>query len=307
MIHPLRHLGSFDPRGVQLACARSLLAVATLSVIVFNSDDVLFMRLGDEPAVRCGGVRALSLWCLAQGDDGSLTVARTVSVLVLGAVVAGFSPRWTCVPHWYVSYSLCVSMTLPNGGEYVAQIATMLLIPVCLGDHRTWQWLRPASALSARWRGAGLAAMRVLQVQVFVIYAHAAWTKSMEQGWRDGTAEYVISFDPHYGLYPPVREAFLPLLSSPSVVMGATWSTIGVEVAIAVLALGPRRMRLVALGLALLLHGGIVVLLGMPSFGLIMIALLLMNATGGKGRSGPSPDRPVPSGLVDGSHPDGTG
>ncbi|GIF11378.1 sporulation-delaying protein SdpB family protein [Actinoplanes teichomyceticus] len=289
MIDPLRHLPAYDPRGLWLACARSMFAAATLSIIVCNPDDVLFLRVGDQSAVRCGGVQGLSLWCLGQVGDGDLSLARIVSVLVLGLVVVGFRPRWTCIPHWYVTYSLCVSMTLPNGGEHVAQIATMLLIPLCLGDHRTWQWQSPVTALHASWRGASLAAMYVFRVQVCIIYAHAAWSKLMEQSWRDGTAEYVIFFDPHYGPYPPVREALLPVLSSPSVIVGLTWSTIGMEIAIAVLALGTRRMRLAALGLAVLLHGGIIALMGMPSFGLIMIALLTTNAVAGANQAGPAP------------------
>jgi antimicrobial peptide system SdpB family protein len=289
MIHPLKDLRTFDPRGIWLASARSMLAAATLSVIVCNPDDVLFMRAGERPAISCHGVRNLSLWCLGQADNGDLSVARAVSVLVLGAVLAGYSPRLTCVPHWYVTYSLCVSMTLPNGGEHVAQIATMLLIPVCLGDRRTWQWSSPETAQRARWRGAALAAMLVLRIQVSIIYAHAAWSKLMEEGWRDGTAEYVIFFDPHYGPYPPVREMLRPLLSSPAIIAGVTWATVGVEIAIAVLALGTRRMRLVALGLAVILHTGIIALMGMPSFGLIMIALLTMNAVAGANRAGLPP------------------
>jgi antimicrobial peptide system SdpB family protein len=289
-------LRTFDPRGLRLATARSLLAVATLSVIVTNPDDVLFMHQGDLPAVRCGGIRDLSLWCLGQGS-GAMMVARVLSIAVLGAVVAGFRPRWTCIPHWYVSYSLCVSMTLPNGGEHVAQIATMLLIPASLGDRRTWQWRRPTTALQARWRGASYASVLVLRAQVFIIYAHAAWSKLASQGWREGTAEYVIFFDPHYGPYPPMREALSPLLSSPTVIAAATWSTIGIEVAIAVLALGTRRMRLGALGLALLLHLGIIVLMGMPSFGLIMIALLMINAVPGSDPTGPTPSYPKGSSV----------
>src|SRR5207248_6980165 len=127
--------------------------------------------------VRCEGIRSLSLWCLTGDTDAGLSIARVVSIAILAVVLSGFSPRWTCIPHWYINFSLAASMSLANGGDKVTQVATMLLIPVCLGDDRRWQWSFPASSLPGRWRGRSFAAHWALRCQVFIIYLIAATSK----------------------------------------------------------------------------------------------------------------------------------
>ena len=150
----LRNATDFDPRGRPLAAGRLLLALATLTSVVFTSDAELF---SDATAVsggmRCEGLRSLSLWCLNGDVADSYLAARVITIAVLVLVVIGYRPRWTCIPHWYVTFSLTASMSAINGGDSVAVIATMLMVLLCLGDGRVWQWSRPSEPLPARWRG----------------------------------------------------------------------------------------------------------------------------------------------------------
>lgn len=264
-----------DPRGTALAVARTVLAGAELSVLLFSTDDRLFYPLPGLPqGIRCGGPRALSLWCVTGGHEG-LSVSRAVAVGVLILVAIGYRPRWTCVPHWYVAFSIAESLTLPNGGEEVAQIATMLLIPVCLGDQRVWQWSRPVRPLSLRARGAATATLLVLRLQCAIIYGTAGVSKLLLAPWRKGSALDSVAFDPNFGM--PSDVAHL-LDSGPGYVVShlLTWSVPATELAIAVLVLGGRRMRLGALNLGVALHVGIIALMGLFSFGLVMIATLVV-------------------------------
>jgi antimicrobial peptide system SdpB family protein len=148
----------FEPRGMPLSVGRSLLAFAESTVLLANPDRVLFSPFPDTPPdAVCSGVSMLSLWCVTGAGALSHSADRIVAITVLGVVVLGFRPRWLCVPHWYVAFSLAVDMTFINGGEQVAQILAGLLIPVCLGDRRRWQWARPTEPMSPAWRGSACA------------------------------------------------------------------------------------------------------------------------------------------------------
>jgi antimicrobial peptide system SdpB family protein len=124
-----------EPRGPALAVGRVLLALAQLATLAFNSDGVLFAQ---PDGMRCDGLGALSMWCLVQGTNHGLLVIRIVSISVLLVVLSGYRPRLTCVPHWYVAFGMIIAMPVANGGDRALQVATLLLIPVCLGDDRTW-------------------------------------------------------------------------------------------------------------------------------------------------------------------------
>jgi sporulation delaying protein B len=265
----------FEPRGWPLSLARTVSAAATLTVILWTPNGALFAYTAADPdGVRCGGTSALSLWCVAGSSGWVLVLDRVLAVAVLAATALGWRPRWTCVPHWYVTYSLAVGMTLPNGGETVAQILTLLLIPVCLADDRRWQWSRPAGPLPPSWRGAAWAAALTLRLQASIVYGVAGISKLMVAQWRDGTAMYAVFHDPGYGLPPELLRRVGPLLDSVVVMSALTWIVPVLEIAIAVAVLGTRRSRGAAVLVGGVLHVGIICGLGLFSFGLIMIALL---------------------------------
>jgi antimicrobial peptide system SdpB family protein len=266
----------FEPRGWPLSLARTVSAAATLTVILCTPDGALFAYTNADPdGVRCGGISALSLWCVAGSTGWVLVLDRTLAVAVLAAAAAGWRPRWTCLPHWYVTYSLAVGMTLPNGGETVAQILTLLLVPICLADDRRWQWSAPAGPLPPSWRGAAWAATLTLRLQAGLVYGVAGLSKLLVPQWRDGTAMYAVFHDPGYGLPAELLPRVSPLVDSGVVVSALTWAVPVLEIAIAVAVLGTRRSRGAAVLIGGMLHLGIICALGLFSFGLIMIALLL--------------------------------
>jgi len=267
---------SFEPRALPLAVIRSIFAVAELIGIIWTPDRALFVHEPGLPdGMRCAGIRGLSLWCVVGPSPGGLIGSRIVATVILVAVISGYRPRWTCVPQWFVTFSMTASVTLPYGADMVAAIATMLLIPVLLGDDRTWHWARPHHPLSPMWRGSAYAAWWALRCQIAIIYFDSAISKITVPQWRDGTAMYTVFVDPNYGLPPVFRHALGPVLSSEIVIGLITWSVISIELGIAVCALAGRRGRRAGVVLAILLHGGIILAVGLVSFGLIMIALVL--------------------------------
>ncbi|MET8760877.1 sporulation-delaying protein SdpB family protein [Lentzea sp. NPDC004782] len=268
-----------DPRGRALAVGRSLIAAGGLVVLLFSPDTALFDDLVWPPdGMRCSGVRAAALWCLAGSSDHGLLLSRVISIAVLLLVLSGFSPRWTCIPHWYVAFSLGVSSTTANGGESVAQIATVLLIPICLGDSRLWQWTSPTSPLPPAWRGSAAAALLATRGQLVVIYLTAVVSKLMDPFWRNGTALRNVAADPLFGFPHAVRQLLQPLFDAPPLLAAATWSVIGVQMLVVAGIVAPGRGRArIALVLGVCLHLAIGVLMNLLSFGLIMIGLLVIG------------------------------
>ncbi|KAA2253099.1 hypothetical protein F0L68_33665 [Solihabitans fulvus] len=264
-------------RGVALAGGRSLLAFSALATILFSTNSALFPQTSEHPlGIHCAGLRAVSLWCATGSTDTGMTVSRVISAIVLVVSMTGFRPAWTCVPHWYVTFSLAAAMPESNGGDKIAQIATLLLIPMCLGDDRTWHWEAIARPLPASWRGGALAAHVMLRAQLLAVYVGAALSKLTDPLWRQGSAMYVISRMPQFGFSSSLGGLVKTVLSSYWSVAILSWSIIAVQIVIAALILAPRRFRFIALVLATVLHLGILVLMDLVSFGLIMIAVLLM-------------------------------
>ncbi|WP_405015696.1 hypothetical protein OHV05_00290 [Kitasatospora sp. NBC_00070] len=274
--------------GRGIAAGRSLLALTQLVTLLCTPDAALFAAGGlGAVAPRCDGLRALGLWCLGP-PDGTLTARRLLAAAGLVLVASGFLPRWTCLLHWYLTFALTTATGLADAGDAAARIATLLLVPILLGDTRRWHWRSRADALPPLWRGAGHAAQLLLRLQVSVVYLHAALSKLAAPAWRDGTAMYYWLHGHYWGAAAGLRPWVDPILEHGWSVRALGWSVVGLELALAACMPAPARFRRAAVPGAVLLHGGIIVLMGLFGFGLTMIALVLLACAGtGKGESTP--------------------
>jgi antimicrobial peptide system SdpB family protein len=259
-----------------VAAGRSLLAIGQLTTLSASTGSVLFARTPESPVTRCSGLRGGSLWCLTGAGPTALLAGQVIAGAVLVAVVAGYRPRWTAVPHCYVAFSLHASLAFPNGGEYAAQIATLLLLPICLGDRRTWQW-GPPGPVAPAWRGAGQAAHLAARGQLLIIYLWAAVAKLTSPSWRHGSAVRSIVDDPLYGATPWLRQVLRVPLESGLVVALLSWAVVAVELGIAGSMLGRARVRRYGLIGAVALHLSIIVSMGLPGFSLVMIGFVLVG------------------------------
>jgi antimicrobial peptide system SdpB family protein len=273
----VRSAEAFEPRGLALAIGRSLLAFAELTVLLANPDSILFGSVPTgPPSELCQGVGSISLWCIATSGSQPHAMASPLAIIILATVIVGFQPRWLCIPHWYVAFSIAVRTTAIDGGDRAAQILTLLLIPICLGDRRTWHWHRIPTPLPLNWRGAAYAAHVLLRCQIAVIYLEAAVSKLSTSSWRHGTALPIILNDPYFGLPHALRPIAGHVLGSQWVGASATWSVIALEVFICLSMAFGARVRRWALYCGICLHVMIILAMGLFSFGLTMIALLMV-------------------------------
>jgi hypothetical protein len=114
-------------------------------------------------------------------------------------------------------------------------------------------------------------ALRLIQVQMTIIYASAAWSKLHGASWRDGTALYIVShMNDHFGRWPGMVRWFDQLW----LVQLQTWGVLTIEMLLPLaLWLKPTRTMAIVVGIAL--HLGIEASMHLFLFQWIMIVGLL--------------------------------
>jgi antimicrobial peptide system SdpB family protein len=172
-----------------------------------------------------------------------------------------------------------MSVSLPDGGDQVARIVGLLLIPLTLIDDRRWHWLPATRPIGPFGSGVGAAFIIAIRIQVAAIYLNSAVAKFGTDAWVEGSAEYYYVRSLMFGVSGWIGDVLLEATKVPIIVAGLTWGAILVEIAIAVLILGRRRWRRGAVVLDLALHGFIVLTIGLWSFAAIMVGTVLIAAS----------------------------
>jgi len=282
-----RWMERFDPWAPTIGVARSCLALGTLLTLAFNHPDLLFRPASGVPAEmvpNCIGLARWSLFCLLEDH---LNLARWIAVAGLAVVISGWRPRWTGVLHWWICVSFSASAMVVDGGDTVAGVLALLLIPVTLTDRRRWHWSRPSlshthsssdppSETSPYMAWVALSALVAIRIQVSGIYLHAAVGKVAVPEWADGTAMYYWLTDPTFGAPQWLSGIVGPLLTQPLSVSLLTWGVIVLEFFLFAALVMPRRAWHIPLVCGLGLHLSIALIQGLVSFGCSMVAALLL-------------------------------
>jgi antimicrobial peptide system SdpB family protein len=172
-----------------------------------------------------------------------------------------------------VTASFAVSSILLDGGDQANAILTLFLVPVTLTDGRKWHWDSPSS-LSEESRAVVVArsCQTMISLQMAVIYFVACTSKFAAPEWANGTALYYWFTQPMFGLNSALARFVNPLLANRFVVVPATWSVLALEGTLAALIFATPHRRRKWLAIAICFHLGIIVVHGLVSFGLTMIA-----------------------------------
>lgn len=267
-------LETFDLRRATFSVFRAGIATAQLLYLAFTPFDALMQTvLGTGSTPDCDGLRGVSALCV--GGDAVPDGTRIVGIIaLLSLVVMGFMPRVMSVVHAWIAISLSIGIALPDGGDSVAAIATIILVFVAFSDNRLWAWKRRAEPLGPTARGVGFAGVVALRLQVAIVYLNSAFAKFAVEDWANGSAEYYVSRSYMFGASGFVGDALHSVTSNPLLLAAITWGVLLCEIAIGICILLGATGRKVAFVLALLLHTGIILTIGLWSFGMIMISVV---------------------------------
>lgn len=257
--------------------ARTLLALATLLTLIANPPSVLFHGSEAHPAGPvCNGLGQASLFCLFPEDLLWLSVLVAAAILVV--VALGWRPSVTGPLHWYATWSVAVSIQILEGGDQLAAILALILLPVCLTDPRRSHWdapeLRNVDDAELLKRFVAVSALVVAAIQVWVVYLQAAVSKFGVAEWADGTAMYYWLLDPSLGA--PSWGVLREVLLTPGGVLAFTWGSLAVELFLVIAVLARRPVRRLAFFIGVIFHVLIAVFMGLVTFGIVMSAALIL-------------------------------
>lgn len=266
-----------SPYNSSLALARSLLALSTLLTVLLTPSGSLFLSSSDNPdGVVCDAVTARwSLFCAAGGGS---PLSLLIVVAVTLAVLSGYLPAVTAIPHWWVSWSLNIGSPIRDGGDQVAAVLTLLLIPLLLMDRRGNHWVSDRRWRSRTWgaQGTAWAVLVIVWVQASVLYANAAIAKFAVAEWANGTALWYWIQEPSFR--PPAPLLWLIEATQDSLIgaLAVNYGVMALELFAAALLFVRPSTRRIALPVLLAFHLCIGVVFGLWSFFLSMAALLVL-------------------------------
>ncbi len=222
----------FSCLGKVYGLARSIIASGTLLTLLFNDVNSLFVvGTGIQEVPICNSYNNFGLFCISGNEY--LSVAKIIAVFFLTLVIIGWRPRYTAFFHWWITFSFYSSATVIDGSDQIANNIALLLIPICLCDHRKWVWkgfqfdehkiineLKYSVIITTYW---------VIKLQVAVIYLHAGVAKLFVEEWGNGTAIYYWLTHPTYGLSNGLDVLLYPIITSPMVAL-ISWSVLTLEI-----------------------------------------------------------------------------
>ncbi|MBH1938820.1 hypothetical protein I5Q34_31950 [Streptomyces sp. AV19] len=266
-----------------------MIALAQASILLFTPASHLFVPVGgDEIKVDCStSAQAASLYCLAGSADRQLLNFLVLAMLLV--VASGILPRYTTVLHFWASLSINQSISLPDGGDAVAQVVTFFLVLACVNDRRTWHWQRPGGEErkgSVR-QGIAWAGWWGVRLQVAYIYLDSALAKLSVGPWSEGSATYYVARMENFGAAGLFDDLFRWSTSITLLALLSAWGAMFGECVIALLLLRRGSRQAVAALVSACLHVMIILQLGIVSFGFIMVGAVVCAASRGLDANAP--------------------
>ncbi len=264
-------IASQDHRTFWFASGRSLLAFAQLTFLLTTPFISFIVPVGANTSAKCDGVRSVSLLCI-YGGDNYLDQKRWILIFILTIVLVGIYPRYTGIFHVWATFSMSTSFTLPDGGDAIAFIVSVFILPLCLIDSRVNHWSRPKDKYSISFSAVCAGTSIATRFQIAFIYLHSAIAKMGVEEWANGAAEYYIVRDLGFGISAPFKKFVLSFTDNPWGTLTLSWSAIIFGIVIAVCILLGKKARIFGFYLDLVFHFAIIVMIGLWSFALTMIA-----------------------------------
>ena len=235
-------------------------------------------------------------WYFSAGSAGSITLLATVSLLAAVLLTVGLATPLAAVIALAGSISAVNRAPLNTFGFDDA--LGLLLLPLAIGpagarlslDRLLWRRAEPVVP-----RVSATIALRLIQVHLCVVYFFSGAGKLFGASWWDGTALWGAVANTQYRTIDLTFLAWHPLLTN-----ALTLGTLFWEFSYPAL-VWPRLTRRLVLALAVLVHLGIGLAMGMMEFGLAMIVAnmaFLPPSLSLKG-SGPESGISPPSSSID--------
>jgi antimicrobial peptide system SdpB family protein len=263
-----------NPFSITYGLGRTLIALSTLSVFLFNDISILYsedaLNVISRSDLLINKINFFGIF-----GYSNLIYAQLIGILIFVLVISGYMPQITGLLHFWVCFSFNNSAILLDGGEQIASIFTFLILPICLLDNRLNHWHKPKKR-NIFFNVIGHLFFAIISLQTSFIYLNAAVEKLYRiSEWKDGTALFYIFSNPMFGLPDFVQNA-LNFISQSKYILFLTWSVVLSHLLISYVLLLKRENKINIIFVGFFLHSGIAVLMGLYSFSLVMIGILVL-------------------------------
>ena len=271
----LDNYASINPFNNVYAIGRSMLAFSLLITFLFSPIDVLFDKYLFHKVTIDTFLDTTNLFFLLGFDN--LWIGKVITLLICLGVIIGYYPCITGILHWWVTFSFQQSGSILEGGDQIASIITLLLVPVTVVDNRNNHWNHTIIRTSVFKNFFALVPLEIIRIQMAVLYLQAGTEKLYKVvEWQNGTALYYYLKDPLFGYPLWAGYFFEPLLAEPFLISLFTWSVPIFEITLFGALFMKDSLRLKILPLALLFHILIALLIGLWSFSFAMFGGIVL-------------------------------
>ncbi|MDW5470372.1 sporulation-delaying protein SdpB family protein [Staphylococcus equorum] len=255
-----------------LGVVRTILASPLLLTLLFNPVSILFKPVaGLIEYSHCKNTNSLTFFCFF--NQSNLGLAKLIVIVILCLIILGYFPQILGILHFYIAYSVQNTMTTIDGGEQVSLVITFWLMLISLFDNRLNHWQKPKNKYDYN-KVFGWAFIIVLKIQIAYIYLNSAITKMKNKEWLDGTAVYYYLNDVIFGVPDYFYNLFSFVIETPLIGL-ITWGTLVIQLLIFATIFASNKVKKVMLYVSIFMHELFAVFLGLISFSLIMLAVLI--------------------------------
>ena len=272
LVNNLEENSKDTPFTTVFAVSRSLFALSTLTTLIFNVPQDLFVK---EGFVSHSNIFWKINFFYLFGFD-NLYLGQLVAITILLSVILGVYPRITGILHWWRSYSFFNSATIVDGGDQITQIITLFFIPICLLDARRSHWEKDLKSNSYYRNYLALLIFVIIKIQISLLYFNAGIAKFNVPEWVNGSAMYYWLTDNTFGAPPYLKDFIFFLVTNSFIVWILSWSTIIFEILLAVSIFFNEKNKTIMFKLGLIFHFFIFILMGLGSFFFAMAGSLVV-------------------------------
>ena len=273
-------LKNYNPFNINVAIARSLMAVALALTLLFTDIYDLFIVDVFVSKGETELLKELSFFVLFGWQN--LQIAKAVAILLLLMVVSGRFMKITSILHWWITLSYMHTSALVEGGEQIAAIMTLAFIPLCWFDNRKSHWDNtvPLTSISKSALFVGQIIIALIFIQISYLYFQAGSAKLAFNEWKDGTVMYYWLTSNIFGFTPMTEYYILDefILKNEFLLLLMAWGSMFVEIVLSFSLFSTWEFRKFAFVLGVSFHFVVYIFIGLATFGLFMTASLVIYA-----------------------------
>ncbi|UII26201.1 hypothetical protein LVD15_23325 [Fulvivirga maritima] len=210
----------------------------------------------------------------------NLTLSVVIACVILLWVISGYLPQLSCLLHAWIAISYFNVALVIEGGDQIAQILSIFIIPIAITDPRLNHWYAPDQTFFKRpgffLRYFAYSSALIIQLQMSLLYFFAFVDKFGVDEWRNGTAFYYWFNHTPFGADDWLRSLFGWVVADPFLGRVLDWGVLALEAALFAAIFMEQKKKRRMLYAAIIFHFAIILVHGLGSFFFAMTAGLIL-------------------------------